>query len=440
MDLLERAERVVQQAKALGADEVNVGVSRATEVSLVRRAGKVEQATQATSQSVSIALLVEDRYGVHSTSDLRPEALHAFLVNAIAATRVLEPEVERRLAPGEQCGRGSSDERLDMVDASWEALTAEQRRATAEELEARVDALPGRDKVLSATVHVGDSAGESVRVMSNGFVGRHATTGFGIGAEMTLQDTDGRRPEGYAFYSALHHGDLPGLQHIADRCWERSAERLGSGPIASGRMPMLLDRQVAGRILGVLGGPLSGSELHQGRSFLAGKLGTSIAASNFTLLDDPTIPRGLGSRPWDGDAFPAKPMPVIEGGVLKNYYIGLYYGRKLGMAPTTGARSNWVVPAGTQSPSQLVAGLPRCFHVTGFLGGNSNGLTGDFSFGVQGVLLEDGVPVKSLSEMNVSGNIADVLQRFVAAGNDTWTYGGLRTGSLLFDDVSFSGS
>jgi PmbA protein len=131
---------------------------------------------------------------------------------------------------------------------------------------------------------------------------------------------------------------------------------------------------------------------------------------------------------------------VLREGVLENYYVNLYYSRKLGVAPTTGSRSNWVVPAGAVSPTELVSGLPTSILVTGFLGGNSNGLTGDFSFGVQGVLLERGVPVKSLSEMNVSGNIGDVLQRFVASANDVWTYGGLRTGSLLFDDVSFSGS
>jgi PmbA protein len=438
--LLEQARAVARQARALGADEVNVGVSRSTEVSLMRRAGKVEQASQATSQAVSIALLVDDRFGVHSTSDLRPAAVEAFLRNAIAATRVLEPETERRLAPGEQCGRGSSDEALDAFDPGWEALTAEARRTAAESLEAHVDALPGRDKVLSATIHVGDSTSEGARVMSNGFEGTSRSTGFGVGAEMTLQDTDGRRPEGYAFYSALHQADLPGIERIAQETWASAAERLGSGPIASGRYPMLLDRKVAGRILGVLGGPLSGSELHQGRSFLAGKQGTRIAASGLTLLDDPTIRRGLGSRSWDGDAFPARPMVVLREGVLENYYVNLYYSRKLGVAPTTGSRSNWVVPAGAVSPTELVSGLPTCILVTGFLGGNSNGLTGDFSFGVQGVLLERGVPVKSLSEMNVSGNIGDVLQRFVASANDVWTYGGLRTGSLLFDDVSFSGS
>ncbi|MEN9785969.1 MAG: hypothetical protein RLZZ299_1233, partial [Pseudomonadota bacterium] len=135
MELLERARAIVAQARALGADEVNASVSRGTEVSLVRRAGKLEQASQATSLGVSLALLVDDRFSTHATSDLRPEALDAFLRRAIAATRVLEPEPERRQAEGASCGIGATDAELDCVDAGWDALTAEARRAHAEALE-----------------------------------------------------------------------------------------------------------------------------------------------------------------------------------------------------------------------------------------------------------------------------------------------------------------
>jgi PmbA protein len=148
----------------------------------------------------------------------------------------------------------------------------------------------------------------------------------------------------------------------------------------------------------------------------------------------------MGSRPWDGDALYARPMPVILDGVLQNYYINVYYGRKLGMPPTSGGRSNWVVPPGARSPAHILRDLDRCIVVTGFLGGNSNGLTGDFSFGVQGLLYERGEEVKRLSEMNVSGNIGQILDQFVEAGDDVWRWSSLRSPSLLFDDVQFSGS
>lgn len=439
MEPLDIARNLLALARARGADEATAVVGRGTEVSLSRRAGKLEQASQASSLSASLALLVDDRYSSHSTSDLRPAALEAFLDRAIAATRVLEPEPERRLPPVELCGRHTPEAVLDRFDPGWEGLSSAARREHAERLEAAVDALPGRDRILSATTSFGDSIGESARVMSNGFEGTSRGTGFAHSVEMTLQDSDGRRPEGYAYYSSSHYGDLPDIERTVAEAWERARQRLGSGPAASGRYPMLLQNHAVGRILGVLGGPLAGSELHQGRSFLAGKQGTRIASEKLTLLDDPTIPRGLGSRGWDGDALYARPFPVLREGVLENYYINVYYGRKLGMAPTSGGRSNWVVPAGTRSPDAIARDLDRCILVTGFLGGNSNGLTGDFSFGIQGLLLERGEVVKNLSEMNVSGNIGEVLGSFVEAADDTWTWSSVRAPTLLFENIQFSG-
>ena len=440
MSLFDLAEQTVRQAQALGAHEASVSVSRSSELSLVRRAGKIEQATQATSRGLSVSLLVDDRFSTHSTSDLRPEAIATFLARAVAATRVLEPEPERRQADLALCGRGSTDAELDGLDATYPDLTVEARRAAAEALEATVDALPNRAQIKSATVYLGDSSDEGVRVMSNGFSGARSGTGFGAGVELTLEEPGGRRPEATAWYSAMHRADIPDAASIAAEAWRKAAERLGSKPAPSGRYPMLLQNQAVGRILGVLGGPLSGSELHQQRSFLAGRKGRAIAATNLTLRDVPNIPRGLGSRPWDGDGLIAKEMPVIEAGLLQNYYISTYYGRKLGMAPTSGGRSNWVVTPGTRSPAALMAELPSCIVVTGFLGGNSNGLTGDFSFGIQGLLVEHGEVVAHLSEMNVSGNIEGVLGRLLEPADDVWTWSGCRSPSLLFDDVQFSGS
>lgn len=440
MDLLALARDVCARARSAGADEVSVSVSRASEVSLTRRAHKLEQAQQATSLGVSLSLLVGDRFSTHSTSDLRREALDAFLERAIAATRVLEPEPERRQPPLEMCGRGATDAALDAFDASHAALTAEKRRELAEDFEAAVDALPDRGRMISATMYVTDSSSDGARVMSNGFEGEFRETGFGMGAECTLEEPDGRRPEGWAWYGANHRSDLPSAPTIAQELWRRAAQRLDARPIASGRYPMLLENHAVGRILGVLGGPLSGSELHLGRSCLAGKLGERVASPRFTLLDDPLIPRGAASRPWDGDGLRARPMPIIEDGVLRNYYLSVYYARKLGMDPTSGGRSNWVVPPGARSREAILRDLPKCIVVTGFLGGNSNGLTGDFSFGIQGLLCEHGEVTAHLSEMNVSGNLFEVLERYAEAADDTWTWSSMRSPSLLFEDVSFSGT
>jgi PmbA protein len=435
--LLSLANDVVKRCKALGADEVAATVSRGSHVTVQRRAGQIEQATEATTRGLVVSVLSDDRFSSNSTSDLRPEALEAFLKRCVASTRFLEPDAYRRQPDGDLCGRGVSAEQLDQDDPAWAERTAEARAEQAEAIESRLSGC--RDDVISASSYVADGRSETVQVMSNGFEGIDAGAWFAAGGDITLDEGD-RRPESGAWYGARYLSDLPSADAIAAEVERRVTERLGSKATASGSYPMVLANRSAGRILGVLAGPLSGGALHEQRSCLQGKLGERIGSEQFTLIDDPTIPRGLGSRPWDGDALRARPRTLVRDGVLEQYNINVYYSRKLGVEPTSGGRSNWVVPPGDRPTAELVAELPRAVLVTGFLGGNSNGTTGDFSFGIRGLLLEHGEVVHSLSEMNVTGNIATIFERLAAVGDDPWPWSSVRSPTLIFDDVQFSGT
>ena len=440
-ELFDLAERVVAYGKKLGADEVQGTVSRSSHVTISRRAGKVEEATEASTRGLVIQLLKDDRYASHSTSDLRPSTLERMIQQALRATTFLEPEPERRQAPIALCGRGVSEEQLDQDDPAWAQRTADDRANLALSLEQAVEAAnAGTDDVISHTTYVADGTSEVVRVMSNGFADSSKGNWFALGGMMTLQAPDGKRPESGAYYGARFLADLPLVDEVAAEVVRRTRERLGSGPIDSGNYPLLMVNRAAGRLLGVLGGPLSGGALHQKRSCLAGRLGKRIGSELLTIIDDPTIPRGLGSQPWDGDAMRARPRTIVENGVLQQYNLSVYYARKLGMDPTSGGRSNWVIPTGTRSVEEITRSLPKVIAVTSFLGGNSNAATGDFSFGIRGVLLEHGQPTRSLSEMNVSGNITEIFERLVDVGNDPWTWSTTRSPSLLLDDVSFSGT
>jgi PmbA protein len=436
--LLSLAGRVVDLAKGEGADEVSVSVSTGTHVTLQRRARKVEQCTEATTRGLVLSLLANDRFTSNSTTDLRPDALADFVKRCVASANVLEADPFRRLPERERCGRGVSEAHLDQDDAAWGRRTPADRHAKVEELEAMLLDLGGAD-VVSCSATVADERGEGVRVMSNGFADGTAGAWFSAGTDMTLADGD-RRPEGYAYYATRHLADLPPTERIVRECIKNVRERIGAHPIASGTYPMVLENRISGRILSMLGGPLSGGALHEGRSCLEGKLDAAIASPLLTIVDDPTIPRGMGSRPWDGDAFAGKPRQVIEGGVLRTYFVSQYYARKLGVEPTTGSRSNWVVTPGERPFAELCRGLDRAIQVTGFLGGSANPSTGDFSFGIRGVLLERGEAVQSLGEMNVSGNLLRLLHQLAEVGNDPWMYSSTRSPSMVFSDVQFSGT
>ncbi len=436
-ELHDLAQKVKQTAMSMGADEVSVSVSEGSHTTIQRRGGKVEQAAEATTRGLVISLMADDRWSSHSTSDLRPEALEPFLQRALSATSYLEPDPDRKQVEGERCGRGATAEELDQLDPAWAERSATDRGEHALALEAAVDAVSDERAISSAT-YVADGWSRSVRVMSNGFSGEHEGAWFSAGGETTLSDGD-KRPEAYAYFGARYLADLPSPQDIAAELHKRATERLGSGPIESGTYPLVLANRAAGRILGVLGGPLSAGSIFEKRSCLADKLGERIGSDKFTLIDDPTVPRGLSSRPWDGDGLRATPRTIVDKGVLQMHYVNVYYGRKLDRPPTTGGRSNWIVPAGDVPIDDILARYPKAIWVDGFLGGNSNSATGDFSFGIRGQLLEHGQPVKSLSEMNISGNALTIMDKLAEVGDDVWKYSSVMSPTLVFEDVQFSG-
>jgi PmbA protein len=187
-------------------------------------------------------------------------------------------------------------------------------------------------------------------------------------------------------------------------------------------------------MVGMIFGPLSASSLQQKRSFLDGKLGEPIGSALLDVRDDPFVKRGFGSRLFDGEGIAAKPFPVFEKGALRSYY-----GRKLGMRPTTSRMSNLVWVPGARSLSELLADIGDGLLVTGFLGGNSNGTTGDFSLGVKGFRIRGGAQAEPVGEMNISGNHLELWKRLSAVGNDPYPYSSMRTPTLVFDGVQIAG-
>lgn len=439
MSLAETALRAVETAKKLGADEVKAYATSGSEVELEQREGKLERVHEASTLGLSVSLLVDGRFSSHGTSDLRPDAIEAFLKRAVDGTRYLEQDTDRAMASLDQMGSLDVDS-LDAADvASFSSRTSEVRRAGVASLEAAIRAGAG-DDLVSATSYLWDMRNESACAFSNGFQGRRERTHFGYGGMVTLKEPSGKLPEAYSFLNSAHHQDLIGVDQVAADLWERAGEVRNTSATTSRVCPMLLDSRTASRILGALFSPLSGSALHHGRSCLHDKLGQKLGSSAFTVLDDPTIPRGLGSKPFDGDGFQARPRSIFSEGVLDTFFIGLYHSRKLGKEPTTGGTSNVVIAPGTRSWQEVAKDAPQAIRVTSFLGGNSNPTSGDFSFGIRGQLFENGEWVQNLSEMNVTGNLVDLIGNFVEPCTDVWAFSSYRVPTLVFDGVQFSGT
>jgi len=435
-EMHELAGWVVERAGKAGADETAVDIARSRDIEIECRQRKVETLKESTQMSLSLDIYAGNRYSSHSTNDLRRDGLETFVSEAVAMTKYLNQDPYRTLPDPKYYGdRRSVD--LHLFDPGYGKVTSDQRVALVHAIEDA--ALAVSDRIISCTSSFSDSSYESIRLNSNGFEGDLQGTVFSMGAEATVRDDSGGRPEDWDYRTVRFFKDLPAADELGRSAVERALRKVGQTKLESGRYDMIVENRTGGRLLGALVSPMNGRSLQQKRSFLEGKLGRAIASDKLTVTDDPFVDFGLGSRLYDGEGMTTKRRTMIDKGVLKSYYIDTYYAKKLGMEPTTGSATNLVFELGDQSLDEMVKSMKRGILVTGFIGGNSNSTTGDFSFGIMGVLIENGQPVHAVNEMNISGNLQDFWGRLVAVGNDPYSFSSWRRPSMYFKEVEFSG-
>ena len=437
-DMLAIAQSCIGIAKSSGAKDAAARAYRVRDVSLNYRDGKVESISESTTRGVSLQLYVDGRYSTVSTSDLRPDALKTFIGDTIAIAKAIAPDPFRAL-PDSGLYKGQSDTDLQLEDPKYAGVSADDGRKVAKTLHDAARGIKGNEAILSVTSSFSSNLVENWMVTSNGFSGSNRGTSFFLSAQVSAKDADGRRPEEYDYAGSRFWSSVGDPAALGVRAAQRTLDRLAAKKGATEEMMVVVDNRAGGRIVGMLGAALNAGNLQQKRSFLEGKLGQQVGSSLLSVTDDPLVPKGFGSRRFDMEGIAAKPRTIFADGVLKNYYIDTYYGQKLKMEPTSGNMSNLAWRTGAKSQQELFADVKNGLLITGFIGGNSNSGTGDFSVGVVGFRIRDGVRAEPVSEMNLSGNHLEFWKKLVAVGNDPFPYSAMRTPTLVFENVSVAG-
>jgi len=427
----------IKTAKSAGANDCKVSIGSQRNVEISYRQHKPETIKEATTKQLFIQIFVNGRYSSQSTSDLRKDALKDFIGNAIITTKLLAEDPFRSL-PDPKYYKGRKKMDLGTVDPQHAKFTPEDRHNLVKAIE-NAALEKGGNKVISVTAEENDGYSESVTMTSNGFEGYNEGTFYVAGAEMTVQDEGDRRPNGYHYVVTLNKKDMPSPEEIGAECARRTMNLLGAKKIKTETLPIIIQNQGVGRIFGGFLQAMSGRSIQQKRSFLADKKGEKVGSKHFTIIDDPFVKAGLGSRLFDGDGFTTKKRVMIDKGVLKDYYVDWYYSRKLDREPTTGGPTNLIVPPGKRSVKEIMKDLGRGIFITGFIGGNSNPTTGDTSIGIIGQLFEGGKPVQTISEMNISDNHLKLWNKLIEVANDPYPYSSLRFPSMVFEDIVVSG-
>ena len=440
---LELAHLAMNLAANEGALKCRVCLTKSISDIIGTLNGEIDKVSHCLDRGLSLTLLVDGRFGTFSTNQLDEESLRDFVRKAVAMTRILAEDTLRDLPdPARCCAAAGSGDELGLYDPAYAEVTADERRRLALSA-AAFGRAPETDayKLISEEGEYSDSEFDAVTLDSNGLFCRHKETSFEYGVEVTVQSTDGDKFSGFWWESSPSKSGLQ-LEHVGRTAICRAAAQIGTKPYASGRYKMVVDTNVASRLVSPVLSALGGYSLQQGNSFMTDTLGQKVFGEGVTLIDDCHIKGQSGSRLFDSEGVATVPGPVIENGVVKEYFINTYISRKMGLEPTVEDCSRahlmpW--PKAGLSQQDILAMCGEGILVTGFNGGNCNSATGDFSYGIEGFRFEGGKIVAPVSGMLITGNFRELWKNLIAAGDDARICSAKLIPTIAFDNVDFNG-
>lgn len=445
--LLDVASQVLEMAKRHGAQEADVMAGRSTDFEVKVADGAIVTLTQATSKGLGLRVFVDKRLGFCSTSDFNKEALEHAVARAVAMAKeaALDPHHGLANAPA---GHLSDDGPLDLFDPKVESLPADEKIRWAHALEqAARDADPRVRKFRDSGVST--SVASSVLVTSTGASRSSRGTGIALWSTPVAEANGELQTESW-YDSQVHLADLEDLQAIGRTAGQRAARMLGAKAVKTQQVPVIFEAPMAAGLLAGVLGAIDGDMVYKKASFLADKLGQSIATSALTLVDDPLLPKGTASTPFDGEGLPTARKNLIDAGVLTTFLYDSYTARKAKVAPNASARRGYgsqphagsfnlyAVP-GKLSPETIAKEVPRALLVTRGLGRGLNTVSGEYSRGANGLWLENGEIVHPVQEITIAGDFLTMLRSIDAIGNDLRLRGSAGAPTLRIANMTVSG-
>ena len=424
---LDRLTSALAHARRLGADAADAIYVGDASTSISVRLGVLEDIGRSEGQEIGLRLFAGKRSASVSTSDLSAEALETAVERALAMAREAPEDPYAGLAPKDMIARGpfADFDVNDPDDVSADTLKA---RALAAEDAAR--AVPGVTNSEGGSA----SAGRATIALatSGGFRGGYSTSSHGISASVLAgEGADMQRD--YAHHGARYLADLDSPEETGRKAGERTVARMNPIKLETGAMPVVFDPRVSAGLVGHLVGAISGSAITRRTSFLLDALGTSVFGPAVSIFDDPHLHRGLRSKPFDGEGLPTRPRALIEAGVLTDWLLDSASARQLGLTPTGhasrgiggppgAAPTNVHMAAGVTSREAILGSIKRGFLVTELIGQGVNGLTGDYSRGAVGFLIENGEIAGAVAEVTIAGNLADMFRNLTPADDLTFRH------------------
>jgi PmbA protein len=426
---------ILDEAKRQGATSAEVDVAVNKGFNVMVRMGDVESVEYNQDKIIEILVYFGKRSGSASISDTRPEAIRAAVQAACNIARYTDEDPYAGIAEKDILAFNYPESDLYYP---WDLSVP---KAIEMGLECEAIALARDKRIINsegvniATIEVWNAYGNS-----HGFIGMSPVTRHEISGVLIAKQGEEMQRD-YSYTVACDPTSLESLKQVADKAVERTVRRLGGRRMPTCKAPIIFAAEEARGLLGHFVSAMSGSSIYRKSSFLLDQVGKQIFPSHVYINEKPFLPKSLGSSPFDDDGVATRENVFIDAGILKTYSLGVYSGRKLGLASTgnAGGVHNLMISHGDKDLAGLLKKMGKGLLVTELMGNGANIVNGDYSRGAAGFWVEDGEIQYPVEEITIAGKLQDMYANLVEIGNDIDKRGNIQTGSILLEEMMIAG-
>ena len=414
--LEKKASYCLELAKKLGASDASVIVSNSISETVNFRNKKLDESNRSDNLSIDITTYVGKKKSSISSSNLLNENLNILLEKCIETTKNTPEDEFNSLPDRDLLAKEVKD--LNLYDDT--NLKNDHKIDYLKKLEASA---AFNKKIINTESSFTQNKSNFILANSEGFCDGYKTSSF-TASSVTVAKDENSMERDYEYSSKCHLEDLEDAEKLGKLAADQTIRKLSPKKIGSEKISIIFDKRIAKGMLSAFASAISSSAISRGTSFLKDKINQKIFADSINVFDKPDILKGLGSRSFDNEGVKTDTLKLVDNGILKNYLIDTYNGKKLSLKSNgrCGGASNLYFENGSMSYKDLLNSSSKSLYITETIGHGTNIVTGDYSVGATGFLVENGEFKYPINEITIAGNFKDMFQNITLANDLDFKY------------------
>ena len=414
--LSNKASYCIDLAKKLGATDSSIVVSNSISETVNFRNKKLDESNRSDNLGIGITTYIGKKKSSISSSNLLNDNLNILIEKCIESTKNT-PEDEYNSLPDKDLLAKEVDD-LNLYDDTHIKNENKIKYLNRLEVSASKD-----KKIVNTESSFTEDKSNFILANSDGFCKGYRTSSF-IASSVTVAKDDESMERDYEYTNKCHLKDIIDAEELGRIAAEQTIRKLSPKKIGSEKIAIIFDKRIAKGILSTFASAISSSAISRGTSFLKDKINQKIFSNELNIFDKPDILKGLGSRSFDSEGVKTNTLKLVEQGVLRHYLVDTYNGKKLNLKSNgrCGGTSNLYFDNGNISYKDLLNSNSKCLYITETIGHGSNIVTGDYSVGATGFLIESGEFKYPINEITIAGNFNDMFQNITLANDLEFEY------------------